>query len=73
MHPAQATRLEKERWPHRFCSNPRCLWRVLHLNRPDTPCLKHRSGQPAVNELTAVTAGAGMGPAQVETTSSDRN
>lgn len=41
MNPAQATRLEKEKHPERFCGNSRCLWRRKHLNGSDSPCPKH--------------------------------
>jgi len=40
MNPAQATRIEKEQHPERFCT--RCLWRVKHVHGgPDTPCPRH--------------------------------
>lgn len=49
MNPAQATRLEKEKHPERFCRKRGCLWRETHRGRsdaginesPDTPCPKH--------------------------------
>lgn len=41
MRIAAKVRLEKEQHPERFCRDPRCLWRVHHAGRPDTPCPKH--------------------------------
>lgn len=32
---------EKAVHPERFCSSPRCLWRVKHNGRPDSPCPRH--------------------------------
>lgn len=43
MNVAAKVRHEKEQHPERFCSNPRCLWRVKHNGRVDTPCPKHVS------------------------------
>ncbi len=41
MRIAAKVRLEKEQHPERFCTDARCLWRVQHPGRPDTPCPKH--------------------------------
>ena len=41
MRIAAKVRHEKDAHPERFCAVPRCLWRVSHAGRPDTPCRKH--------------------------------
>lgn len=38
MNPAQATRIEKEQHPERFC--PKCLWRIQTSKGPN-PCRNH--------------------------------
>lgn len=57
MNPAQATRLEKEKHPERFC--PKCLWRIVTTKGPN-PCRKHPNAATATpaKDVTAVTAGA---------------
>lgn len=47
MRIAAKVRLEKERYPERFCADKRCLWRVVHWRgvtvKRITPCPKHMS------------------------------
>jgi hypothetical protein len=31
----------KDQHPEQFCSNPKCLWRVIHRDGTVTPCPKH--------------------------------
>lgn len=42
MNPAQHSRLEKEKFPDRYCANSRCLWRITNREGVVTsPCQKH--------------------------------
>lgn len=49
MNPAQATRIEKEKHPERFCPDKKCLWRIrrLCMTPLESPCPKHMKAKPA--------------------------
>jgi hypothetical protein len=44
---AASVRKDKERYPERYCSNPKCLWRTVNARTGEkTPCPKHRPAAP---------------------------
>ena len=38
---AEKIRREKDEHPERFCSDPRCLWRVVRRAAAPKPCPRH--------------------------------
>lgn len=41
---AKSVRLNKEKYPERYCANPTCLWNISSGN----PCPKHPDAAPKV-------------------------
>jgi len=42
---AKKVRLDKERHPEDYCTDPTCLWRVRSKVHGDKPCPKHMGRQ----------------------------
>lgn len=54
MNTAQKVRLHKEKRPELYCSDKRCLWRVVRVSGEFTPCRKHMKAE-APTPATEVT------------------
>ena len=50
MNVAASVRLAKDKNPERFCSNPRCLWRIVRGDGSANPCRDHPAATPATRE-----------------------
>jgi hypothetical protein len=65
MHPAQSSRIAKEKNPENWCAHPKCLWNT----RRSGPCPKHgtdKQGNTLAEQLAAGNAWSGIAGAQKE-------
>ena len=54
MNVAASERLAKEKHPDRFCSHPRCLWRIVRGDGSANPCHNHPRTAPATTRKVAL-------------------